>query len=176
MDERPFTAKTVLDDLRRQCGDGEFGYRMQAFFAHVLLRLGARVTMINTHGHPDLRARMSAGECVIQVKTVSHASSAYAFQATIADLEGIRPTPGCRGYLAILDCAVPVGWHLIEADRATSLIGRAAQIATLRAMRTEPLSTECTDVFLDLIESEKHRLPLLSYRLLADRALRGEAL
>ena len=176
MDERPFTAKAVLDDLRRQCGDGEFGYRMQAFFAHVLLRLGARVTMINTHGHPDISAKLSTGDCVIQVKTVAHGSSNHRFQASTTDLDGIRSTPTCRGYLAILDCAVPVGWHLIEAERATSLIGPPAQIATLRAMRTEPLSTECTDVFLELIETEKRRLALLSYRLLADRALRGEPL
>jgi hypothetical protein len=37
-------------------------------------------------------------------------------------------------------------------------------------------SDECTDEFLDLVLAESQRLPQLTFRLLADRALRGEPL
>ena len=168
--------KPILDGFRAQWGDAEFGYRVQAIFAHVLLRLGAKVIEVNAQGHPDVRAELGARTFVVQVKTASHHGPYYQLQVNREELLGIKSVGDCRGYLAVLDCAVPVGWLMLSDGHAADFVERPARIATIRALCENPLSLECTDVFLDLIIAEQHRLPHLSFRLLADRALRGEPL
>ena len=49
------SANHILARLRDEVGDSEFGYRLQALFAHVLGRLGASILEVNAQGHPDIR-------------------------------------------------------------------------------------------------------------------------
>ena len=81
-----FAVKPLLEGLRAQVGDGEFGYRMQALFAHVLVRLGARVLEINAQGHPDVRALMGQELMFVQVKSAMNSGPGSLFQLSGADL------------------------------------------------------------------------------------------
>lgn len=176
VDKRAFDVKPLLDALCESCGYSEFGYRIQALFAHVLLRLGARITEVNAQGHPDVKAELCNRQLRFQVKAVVHAQLRSQLILTPEDLAGIGSRFGSDGYLAILDCAMPVNWIVIPESRARLFVERPMLIATLQAERIEPLSSECTDVFLDLILEEKGRLEHLPFGIVARRALRAEPL
>lgn len=174
INERNYNAKGILDSLRSGIGDSEFGYRMQAVFAHILLRLGACVKEVNAQGHPDIKAKLSDRVLKIQVKTASHGRSAPDFVLSKHDLNGIcSKQPETRGYLAILDCAEPVAWLLVDETRLKRLVGQSLHLATFRAECDTTFSEECTNEFLDIIISNRKKLPSLTFRLLAVRALRG---
>jgi hypothetical protein len=59
-DNGQFAVKPLLEGLRAEFGDAEFGYRMQGMFAHVLARLGGEILEINAQGHPDIKARLAS--------------------------------------------------------------------------------------------------------------------
>jgi len=170
-----FEVKPLLDELRSEVGDSEFGYRIQALFAHVLLRLGGVVSTVNAQGHPDIGARLGDRELLIQVKAVSHASASQIVNVADEDLRGIAPTGRREGVLAFLDCAEPVEWIVIPFARANALSGRSVHVATVRAERDVALSEDCTGEFLDMVLTIGKRLRTMTYRVLRRRALRGEA-
>lgn len=174
--ESAFDVKPVLDQLRFQCGDSEFGYRLQALFAHVLLRLGGSVSEINAQGHPDVKARLGDRELWVQVKTSIHSSASTEFQLSTEDLAGITAEGRREGCLAFLDCAEPVEWIMVGYERAERLVGRSVQVATLRAESDAALSEDCTLEFREMVLAVGNRLLNLTYRNLCHRALKGESL
>lgn len=165
------TVGQVLSELRRHCGDSEFGYRMQALFAHLMIRQGARVLEINAQGHPDIRARFGDLEMLVQVKTVAHRSSTSLLQLLKSDLSGTTALGRRTGFFAILDCAEPAQWLVIPNEYAKAFAGRAAHIATLRALRDVARSEDYNADFDQIIIANRRRLQYLSYRLLCTRAL-----
>ncbi len=176
-DDNPgFTVKPILDGLCTEFGSSDFGYRMQAVFAHVLMRIGAQITEVNAHGHPDVRAILQGRELRIQVKALTHAYANAYLTLAPEDFAGIEAQGDGEGYLAILDCAIPVTWIIIASDRAQRFVTRPTLVTTLQAERAEPLSSECTDVFLELILEERSRLHQLPFAIVAERALRREPL
>jgi hypothetical protein len=146
---------------------------MQGLFAHVLLKLGAKVLEVNAQGHPDIKARLGDTILAVQVKSCNHSYAISAFQLSSSDLAGITTSPISKGYLAFLDCAAPVSWHLLEASVAAQFLNRCVPVATLRAARDEQMSQDCTELFVEIILDVKDRLSLLTYPLLAKRALNG---
>jgi hypothetical protein len=168
-----FTIKPLLDALRSECGDAQFGYRMQGLFAHVLAKLGAVILEVNAQGHPDIKARTADTLLLVQVKSSKH-SGPLSFQLSSADIAGIPSGERTKGYLAFLDCAEPVSWILLEASVARQFLNRCMPIPALRAARDEQMSQDCTEVFVEMVLSAKNRLSLLTFPLLAKRALDGE--
>lgn len=175
-DRSDFVVKHILDDLRTACGDSEFGYRMQALFAHVILRLNGQVSEINAQGHPDIRARLGRRELLIQVKTFWHRSPTSMFELSSEDIAGIRAVGEREGVLAVLDCAVPVRWNVVPADRAASFIGSSVHAATLRADSNQALSADCTEEFISMVMNAGERFRNFTYGVLRRRALRGESI
>lgn len=160
--ELPFAVKPVLEKLRAEYGDSGFGYRMQAIFAHVLRRLGAVVLEINPKGHPDIKAQMGQELMLVQVKSAAHSGSWVQFSLSDSDFAGITSNGRAVGYLAFLDCADPVSWHVVKSDIARQLVGRFVPVESIIAMRDEQLSFECTRVFAEMIISVKDRLSMPS--------------
>jgi hypothetical protein len=171
-----FLVKPLLDSLRSKTSDSEFGYRVQALFAHVLGRLGYAIIEVNAHGHPDVKGR--AGDIVLaaQVKSITHSSASTMFTLGEPDLVGIRQTAGYQGVLAALDCAAPVGWSVVRSERLDLHLNRPVHIATLRAEQDEQLSQDCTREFLDMVLMPNSKALELPFELLARRAMRGEFL
>jgi hypothetical protein len=166
----------VLAELRGECGDSEFGYRMQALFAHVLMRIGCRVHEINTRGHPDILATRGDRQVFVQVKTVLHSSAGTVFGLSPTDLAGISKLGRRDGFLAVLDCAEPARWILVSSDRAATLTTGSVRIATLVAVSERTMSADCTEEFGEIVRSHTTDLCDLSYGLLRDRALQNRLL
>jgi hypothetical protein len=166
----------ILLELRVEGSDSEFGYRMQALFAHILIRIGCHIDQINTHGHPDIRATRGDREVIVQVKTVLHSSAGTVFDLSQSDFAGISKLGRRDGFLAVLDCAEPAQWILISSDRAATLLTGPVRIATLVAVREREMSVDCTEEFEQIVRSYASDLRNLSYGLLRDRALQNQPL
>ncbi|MFQ5493673.1 MAG: hypothetical protein ACE5DX_05960 [Candidatus Dojkabacteria bacterium] len=175
--KRLFEIKPALDLLRSKIGDSEFGYRMQAFFAHVLLELGGSIIEINQQGHPDIKSKINGCISHFQVKTISHSAAGWNLTIGPDDIAGIRPRISDEvGYFAVLDCAVPISWLIIEYSQIQRHESRSVSIETIRAAMDADFSNECTDVFAELVMKHKDKLHLLTYGILCKRALLGEGL
>jgi hypothetical protein len=146
-----------VEELRHQCSDSEFGYRMQALFAHVLMRQGWRILEIKAKGHPDIRAATGDREVFVQVKSVSHHSANSTIELSGSDAAGIRAMGRHAGWFAVLDCAVPIRWIVIERGRAARLLGTPHHLATLQANRDIVLSKYCNEAFLEIISEHRDR-------------------
>lgn len=172
----PLRAKAVLDGLRANLGDANFGYRVQGWFAHVLLRLGTRILEVNAQGHPDIKAQIGDEIWLVQVKSVLHSSAGSGIVLSASDVEGVAAKERVRGYLALLDCAEPVEFVVVPFSRISGYVGRPLQISSVRADRDILLSKECTEEFIDLLWTQRDRLCNLSFPILARRALNGDTL
>lgn len=114
-DEQLELAK-ILTELRREIGDGEFGFRSQALFAHTLPRLGGTIRTINAQGHPDIVANIGGTEIVFEVEITHSAKRKHVLKCE--DPEAIKPiVQSSTGYLAVLDCALPAKWVLLNFRR-----------------------------------------------------------
>jgi hypothetical protein len=168
-----FNAASVMTDLRRRVGDREFGYRAQALFAHVLLRIGGQVEEIRHQGHPDIIGRLVDKRVLIEVEVASATSRVHILKAE--DVTAVASTDGhSMGLLAVLDCAVPIRWIVIGWDVLKLRPIGTISLTTLQAIADQGLSARCTLEFVRLVESNKMNLQNLTFHLLRLRALRGD--
>jgi hypothetical protein len=162
----------LVDDLRARVGDIEFGYRIQGLLAHVLMRLGATVIEINAQGHPDLVVDLD-GRFALEVEAAPAVVRTHTLKSE--DIEAIRGSVK-SGYLAVLDCALPVAWIMLTHERLKRQGPGPLSLVTLRAMSENEFSRLCTEEFISLMTDVQDRLPNLTFHLLRGRALRGLAL
>lgn len=175
-DER-FKLGHILDALCQSVGESEFGYRAQGLLAHVFLRLGGRIIEIKPQRHPDIIAVLAAQTLLLQVKSVQAKTRRQRFAIGADDLEGIRPSRSNDiGYLAILDCAPPVSWVLVDYHTLRRQQPSPVHLVSLHAMANRKLSLECTEEFTRLIATHQSHLRNLDFHILCSRALRGDAL
>jgi len=175
--DKPFRVGHIVDTLRQSIGDGEFGYRIQGYLAHVIMRIGGKIIDIKSQGHPDIIASLSGKTLLVQVKSVHSKSRRRKFLVSTDDLKGICPkNPATIGYLAILDCTMPPLWIIVNYDKIKRQALIPLSLVTLRAMADTRLSHECTDEFVKLIKNHQSNLHSLYFHVLCSRALRGEAL
>lgn len=172
-----FNIKPMLDSLRGSIGDSEFGYRMQALFAHALLELGGTITEVNQQGHPDVKWAKGGRTVLFQVKSISHNYEGGILAVSPTDIAGIRPSrPDEAGYFAILDCAVPVSWVVSGYSAIRRHEACSVTIETIRASADLELTNEISRVFAEQVMRHEENLHLLTFRVLCNRALRGERL
>ena len=165
-DESRFEAERILRTLRVNAS--EFGYRAQALFAETLARMGAVIDEVARVGHPDVMARIRGRGIRIQVKYTGQCS----FTLDADDLEGIRPRSEQEdGYLAVLDLGPPVAWTCVPHSRARELVGRSVPLAMLKAMDDTLFSSECTDVFVELVIEHRTSIDAFTFSLVRRRAL-----
>ena len=170
-----FDIKPILDSLRTSIGDSEFGIRMQALFAHVLLELGSTITEVNQQGHPDIKSVKNGLTALFQVKSITHSYAGWVLTVSPDDIAGIRPSrPDEVGYFAVLDCATPVSWVVNRYNTIRRHEKCSVSIETIRASADLELSGECSGVFAELLMRHNDNLHLLTFSVLRERALRGE--
>jgi len=171
MNDKRFKAGWIINDLLSEIGDSEFGYRAQGFFAHVLIGVGGKILEINSQGHPDITAVLSGKTLLIQVKSVHARSTRRGFTIGYDDLEGINPyNKDLIGYLAVLDCTLPVSWILVEYSIIKRYFARPISLVTLRSVSNKTFSDDCNDVFIDFILCHQKNLTNLTYNILRNRA------
>jgi hypothetical protein len=89
--DEPFRVGRIVDALRQSVGDGEFGYRIQGYLAHVIMRIGGKIIDIKPQGHPDIIASLGGKTLLLQVKSVHSKSRRREFLVSSDDLKGICP-------------------------------------------------------------------------------------
>ncbi|OGN94710.1 MAG: hypothetical protein A2Z75_06310 [Chloroflexi bacterium RBG_13_50_10] len=172
-----FKVSHILDDLRHSVGDSEFGYRAQGFLAHALMHLGWTIIDIKPQGHPDVIANLGSQALLLQAKSIHGRTRRQGFSLGQEDLEGIRPKDhNTTGYLAILDCTIPVSWLLVDYCVIRRQVAQPTHVVSLYAMGNKELSSECTEEFVKLVSSHQSHIRNLDFHILCSRALRGEPL
>ena len=163
----------ILRRLRAEVGDIEFGYRAQGLFAHVLVRIGACVLEVRNRGHPDIIARLGGRLTRVEVEIAPMGERYHVIKAD--DAQAVAPIErNEHGYLAVLDIAEPVRWAPIEYSRIRRRLGRQP-LATIHALAHRELARACNDAFAEIITTNAERLPALTFRLLCQRVLPGNA-
>jgi hypothetical protein len=167
-----FAVATLLEDLRRSVGNGEFGYRVQGLFAHVILHIGGSVQEIRAQGHPDIIAIIDGVTTFVEVEIASSRSRQHGLK--VDDIEALTPSdPKLAGWLAILDCAFPVTWLIVDSKILMHRKPGSLNLATIRALSNQTISAKCTYEFTRIISENDSRLYNLTFSLLCSRALRG---
>lgn len=162
----------LVDDLRIRVGNIEFGYRIQGLLAHVFMRLGGVVVELNSQGHPDLVINLD-GRFPVEVEAAP--ASVRSHTLKIEDIDSVKGMTK-PGYLAVLDCALPVAWIMLGHGRLKRQGPGPVSLVTLRAMAEARLSRLCTEEFIKLIGNVQDRILNLTFHLLRERALRGQGL
>lgn len=166
-------ATDLLTKLRRDVGDIEFGFRAQAYLAHVLFRLGAEIIAINAQGHPDICAALAGRELAIEVEVANKAGYGHVLKAD--DLNSICPhAERGTGYLAVLECGYPLRWTVIGYERLKYRKLGMLPLSTLRAVRDQQLSDACSEEFVGILLDCQDRISNLTFHLLVGRVLAGE--
>ena len=90
-------AVDCLMRLRSETSTGEFGYKIQAIAAHVLVTLSHRVVEVNNSGHPDIVSHKDGREFRFEVEAEVTGSRKH--MLTRSDFEGLIGA-GIFGYFA----------------------------------------------------------------------------
>ena len=88
-------AAECLRGLRSRTSVGEFGYKIQALAAHVLLGLNHRVTAVNATGHPDVVTMKGGQEFRFEVE--AEVIGVKRTMLTSSDFAGLL-SPGVVGF------------------------------------------------------------------------------
>ena len=165
----------AVDCLRRlqsRTSAGEFGFRIQALAAHVLLRLDHRVVAVNHSGHPDLVSLHDGQEFRFEIE--ASVSDVKTRMLTSSDFAALI-VPGAVGYYALAISFPRPYWVLVPA-RDLARRRSPAGLALLEALSDKALSSEWTDEYLSLIRRSCPQVLDRSFDQLVRRAINGSPL
>ena len=165
-------ASDCIENLRLSVSPAEFGYRVQALAAHVLLRLEYRVEEINRSGHPDVVATRGTEELRFEIEAEVVGSRPR--QLTDDDFASLVEVSGAVGYFALAISYPTPRWILVPAER---LVGRKpSSNVLLEALSDREFSDAWTNEYINLLNEECRRIRRTSFRTLRARALAGRGL
>lgn len=161
-----------IERLRYSVSPSEFGYKIQALAAHILLRLGYTITAINQYGHPDITAIRSGNEYRFEVE--AQAGSPRLRQLTDADFESLIGVRNAIGYYALAISFPSPYWIVVPASK---LVGRPASPNILmEALSDAEYSAEWTREFVGLLREKCQLVRLATFSDLSRMALAGRGL
>ena len=166
-------AVDCLRRMRSESSRGEFGYKIQALAAHVLVGLKHRILQVNHTGHPDIVSVKDGQEFRFEVE--AEVVGAGKRMLGTADFEGLLGSAGVEAYFALAVSFPRPYWLVVPARR---LVGRSAPAgnALLRALSDEMLSSEWTREYLSLIRRSCREMLDRSFNQLVRRATNGAGL
>ena len=165
-DSAVLCASECLEDMRLDSSAAEFGYKVQALAAHVLLRLKYPVTAINQVGHPDVVAVRGMQELRFEVE--AEVSGPRPRQLTDEDYASLIDSSGAVGYFALAVSFPSPRWILVPAKR---LQGRnPSSNVLLESLSDRDFSDAWTLEYLNLLHSECQRIRRSSFATLCTRA------
>lgn len=152
---------------------GEFGYKVQALAAHVLLRLGYRVEAVNQSGHPDIVAVRDNEEFRFEVE--AEAGSPRPRRLTDSDFASLLEVPDGFGYYALAISFPTPYWILVPASK---LYGRRHPSTNilLEALSDKAYSAKWTTEYLRLLNDSCRQISHASFNILSEMALDGRGL
>ena len=165
-------AAECLRRLRSRTSVQEFGYKIQALAAHVLLGLNHRVTAVNPTGHPDVVTMKDGQEFRFEVE--AEVVGVKRTLLTSSDLAGLL-SPGVFGFFALAVSFPRPFWVLVPA-RSLARRDKPAGHALLKALSDEGFSASWTHEYASLIGRSCRDVLDRSFDQLVDRAIDGRAL
>lgn len=166
------SARACLDRLHLESDDREFGFKMQAVAAHILLRLGHIVLAVNRIGHPDIVSLKDGVEFRFEVEAEVRGHRKRMPEA--ADFVGLTATDA-SGYFA-LAVSFPRPYWVVVPIRELMDRGTRSGNATLEALRDTRLSDAWTKEHLDLLARSCRVVRERSFEQLARRAKEGRVI
>ncbi len=165
-------ATECIEQMRLSVEPSEFGYKVQALAAHVLLRLDCQVQEINQYGHPDITATRGMEELRFEIE--AEVSGPRPRQLTNEDFASLIDSSGAVGYFALAISFPSPRWIVVPAERLKDR--RPSSNVLLEALSDRNLSGAWTFEYLDLLHKECRRIRRASFGTLCARALAGKGL
>ena len=165
-------AAECLRRLRSRTSAGEFGYKIQALAAHVLLGLNHRVSAVKPTGHPDVISVKGRQEFRFEVE--AEVIGVKKTMLTSSDFAGLL-RPGVAGYFALAVSFPRPFWVLVPARRLVRR-NRPAGHALLKALSDKGFSSDWTREYVSLIGRSCRDVLDRSCDQLVQRATDGRAL
>lgn len=166
-------AVDCLTRLRSKSSPAEFGYKVQALAAHVLLILDHRVVEVSPQGHPDIVSVKDGQEFRFEVEAEVIGSRRR--MLTPSDIEGLHSDTGAIGYFALAVSFPRPYWVLVPAQRLARRSMPAGN-ALLEALSDKVLSSKWTDEYLLMVNRSCREILHRSFDQLVRRAQRGSRL
>lgn len=167
-----YDAARELAKIRADESPQYFGLLAQAWFSHVLLRLGARVSAILNPGHPDIIAWLDGRRYNIEVEIARPTTRLEDADLSIL----LNREVGEYGFFCILDSGPPVAWVCVDTAALGDRVRGTLHLTLLRAYSEKAFSQDCTEAFSALVLQNARQLPRLKYPQLRQMALKGETL
>ena len=165
-------AADCIDYLRLNLSAAEFGYKMQAVAAHVLLRLNYQVQDIRSSGHPDIIATRGIEELRFEIEAEVVGSRPR--QLTNDDFNSLVEVSGAVGYFALAIRSPTPRWVVVPAER---LQGRKPCYSVLLDVLSDSgFSDAWTYEYISLLSEKCRQIRQASFKSLCDRALAGRGL
>lgn len=165
-------AARCIDDLRLRLSAPEFGYKLQAVAAHVLLRLNFEVQDIRRSGHPDIIATRGVDEYRFEIEAEVVGSRAR--QLKSADFESLLDVPRAVGYFALAISSPRPRWVIVPADRLVDR--KPCRTVLLDVLSDIAFSHAWTHAYTDLLSDKCRRIRRATFRSLCEGALAGDGL
>lgn len=165
-------ASDCIQSLRLSVSPSEFGYKVQALAAHVLLRLDHRVEAINRSGHPDIVATWGIDRLHFEIE--AEVGGPRPRQLTDEDFASLTDLHGVVGYFGLAISFPTPRWVLVPAKR---LVGRRpSSNVLLEALSDKDFSAAWTYEYINLLNDECRRIGRASFSHLCESALAGRGL
>ena len=165
-------ASDCIENLRLSVSSVEFGYKVQALAAHVLLRLNCRIEEINASGHPDIIATRGMDELRFEIE--AEVTGSRPRQLTQDDFSSLFELPSAVGYFALAVSFPTPRWIVVPADRLKHR--KPSSNVLLEALSDKDFSDAWTSEYVNLLNEECGRVRRYSFRELCARALAGRGL
>ena len=166
-------ASECIERIRSSVSAVEFGYKIQALAAHVLLRLDYQIDAINRSGYPDIVAARNGREFRFEVE--AEAFGPRPRQLTAADLASLTEAPNIVGYYA-LAISFPKPYWVLVAASVLARKTRPAPNILLEALSDKECSAEWTRAYVGLLQDRYRQIKLATFSDLRQMALEGRRL
>ena len=165
-----YASSECIERILSNISTAEFGYKIQALAAHVLLRRGYRITAVNSSGHPDIISVLNGKEFRFEVE--AQAGGPRHRKLTAADFESLVGRPNLNGYYALAVSFPTPYWVLVPASK---LVDRKLPSvnALLEALSDKEYSDEWTREYQWLLQNACRQIRLRSFHQLSQMALAG---
>ena len=173
VDEKRPDAKECVDSLLLSDSAVELGYKIQGLSAHILLRLGHRVTAVNGSGHPDIVSTKNGEQFRFEIE--AEVGGPRNRRLTDDDFHSLLDERQGTGYFALAICFPAPYWVLVPAAKLRSRSLASANVL-LEALSDKQLSADWTSEYISLLQNSCDRIREMSFAHLRDRALEGRML
>ena len=165
-------ATECIEQMRLSVEPSEFGYKIQALAAHVLLRLDFQIREINQYGHPDIIATRGPEEIRFEIE--AEVSGPRPRQLTNEDFASLIDSSGAVGYYALAIGFPTPRWIVVPAEHLKDR-GPSSNVL-LEALSDRNFSGAWTLEYLNLLHKECRPIRRASFGTLCARALAGSGL